>query len=216
MYALTFGSILVLLYHIISRLVFYWIILLYYIIISRLYIIIYIGHIADCLNPSLSAGIGIGYYRLSAGTTPSACQPIGCFICCLHILSVAGSNWLAHPHLINLWTCTGVKQISQASVCFSHQQPGGGASRPPLRRCCISPERRRRRWPEPSRRRTSSSVVVCRSSLLRWVRVVILFVLVSLESPTELCSAGNLVVQCHGRRWCRDDIIISFLLVFLY
>ena len=39
----------------------------------------------------------------------------------LHILSVAESNWLARPHLIKIWTCTGAKQISQASVCFSHQ-----------------------------------------------------------------------------------------------
>ncbi len=43
------------------------------------YIIIYIGHRADCLNP-----IAIGWYRhrllsVSAGTTPLACQPIGCF-----------------------------------------------------------------------------------------------------------------------------------------
>ncbi len=80
MYALTFGSILVLLYHIVSRLVSTG--LYCYIILSSadcLHIIIYIGHIADCLNP-----IAIGWYRhrlllASAGTTPSACQPIGCF-----------------------------------------------------------------------------------------------------------------------------------------
>ncbi len=34
----------------------------------------------------------------------------------LHILSVAGSNWLACPHLTKIWTCTGAKQISQAGV----------------------------------------------------------------------------------------------------
>jgi hypothetical protein len=74
MCALTFGSMLI--YHIIaSRLVYTG--LYYYFITSSsadcLYIIIYIGHIADCLNP-----IAIGYYWLPAGTTPSACQPIGC------------------------------------------------------------------------------------------------------------------------------------------
>ncbi len=59
MCALTFGSILVLLYHIVSRLVSTG--LYCYIILSSadcLYIIIYIGHIADCLNP-----IAIGWYR---------------------------------------------------------------------------------------------------------------------------------------------------------
>ncbi len=73
----------------------------------------YIKHIADSSKPY--------HYRLvstSAGITPSACQPIGLLIYYLHILLVAGSNWLARPHLINLWTCTGAKQISQASVCF--------------------------------------------------------------------------------------------------
>ncbi len=118
MYALTFGSVLVLLYHNVGRLVYTG---LYYYYLSssadRLYIIIYIGHIADCSKPYR--------YQLvsaSAGIAPSACQPIGLLIYYLHILSVAESNWLALPHLVNLWTCTGVKQISQASVCFSHQQ----------------------------------------------------------------------------------------------
>ncbi len=51
-----------------------------------------------------------------AGITLSACQPIGSLICYLYILSIAGSNWLARSHLINLWTCTRAKQISQAVV----------------------------------------------------------------------------------------------------
>ena len=93
MYALTFGSMLILSYCIASRLVYTG---LYYCYLSssagRLYIIIYIGHIADCLNP-----IAIGWYRhrlllASAGTTPSPCQPIGYLIYGLHILLVAGSN----------------------------------------------------------------------------------------------------------------------------
>lgn len=77
----------------------------------------YIGHLADCSKPYC--------YRLTsslAGITTSACQPIGLLIYCLYILSVEGSNWLARPHLIKIWTCTGAKQISQAVVCFLHQQ----------------------------------------------------------------------------------------------
>ncbi len=78
---------------------------------------IYIRIIADSSKPYR--------YRLvsaSVGSNLSACQPIGSLICYLYILSVAGSNWLARPHLINLWSCSGAKQISQASVCFLHQQ----------------------------------------------------------------------------------------------
>ncbi len=107
MYALTFRSVLILLYHTASRLVFTR--LYCYTILSSadcLYIIIYIGHIADGSKPYR--------YRLvsaSAGTTPSACPPIG-----LHILSVAGSNWLARPHLTKIWTATGAKKISHAVV----------------------------------------------------------------------------------------------------
>lgn len=100
MYTLTFGSVLILSYQC-SPIGLYWtILLLYFIISSQLPIYHYL---LKCKNLhwtysrllktlSLSAGIGIGYYRLSAGTTPSACQPIGCFVYYLHILSVVGSN----------------------------------------------------------------------------------------------------------------------------
>ncbi|BAT07897.1 Os09g0389000 [Oryza sativa Japonica Group] len=59
MYALTFGSMLI--YHIIiSRLVYTGLYCCYILSSSAdcLYIIIYIGHIANCLNP-----IAIGWYR---------------------------------------------------------------------------------------------------------------------------------------------------------
>jgi hypothetical protein len=55
--------------------------------VDCLYIIIYIGHIADCSKPYRHRLVSA-----SAGTTPSACQPIGYLICYLYILSVAGSN----------------------------------------------------------------------------------------------------------------------------
>jgi hypothetical protein len=83
MYALTFGSVLVLLYHIASWSVYTG---LYYYYLSssvdRLYIIIYIGHIADCSKPYRHRLVSA-----SAGITPSACQPIGYLIYCLHIIS---------------------------------------------------------------------------------------------------------------------------------
>src|SRR5512141_3074059 len=97
--ALTFGSILVLLYHIVSRLVSTG---LYCYITSSsadcLYIIIYIGHIADCLNP-----ITIGWYRHRLLSTIGWNYSIGLsadrlvsrsavLIYYLHILPVAGSN----------------------------------------------------------------------------------------------------------------------------
>ena len=97
MYALTFGSVLVLSYHIACRLVstglYCYIIIIYhhqpiaFISLFTSSIRIYIGHIADSSKPYR--------YRLvsaSAGITPSACQPIGSLICYLYILSVARSN----------------------------------------------------------------------------------------------------------------------------
>ena len=117
MCALTFGSMLI--YHIIASRLVYIGLYCYFITSSSadcLYIIIYIGDIADCLNLSLSAGIGIGYYRLSAGTTPSACQPIGCFDLLFAYL-VSGRIKLTGTHASHhIWTCTGAKQISQAGV----------------------------------------------------------------------------------------------------
>jgi hypothetical protein len=88
MYALIIGSMLI--YHIIiSRLVSIGLYYCYILLSSAdcLYIIIHIGHIAYCSKPNR--------HRLeaaSAGTTPSACQPIGYLIYYLHIMSVAGSN----------------------------------------------------------------------------------------------------------------------------
>ncbi len=72
---------------------------------------IYIGHIADCLNL-----IAIGYYRLSAGTTPSACQPIGCFDLLFAYLVSCRIKLTGTPASHHIWTCTGAKQISQAGV----------------------------------------------------------------------------------------------------
>ncbi len=118
MCALTFGSMLI--YHIIICWLVYTGLYCYFITSSStdfLYIIIYIGHIADSTKPyhyrlvSASAIIGYRLELIHRLVSRSAV-----LIYYLHILSVAGSNWLARSHLTNLWTCTGVKQISQADV----------------------------------------------------------------------------------------------------
>jgi hypothetical protein len=110
MYALTFGSVLA------DRfLLDYFVILSHHhqpiVFISFIYssIRLCIGHTVNCSKPYRHRLVSA-----SAGIAPSACQPIGLY--CLHILWVAGSNWLARPHLTKIWTCTGAKKISQAIV----------------------------------------------------------------------------------------------------
>ena len=88
MCALTFGSMLI--YHIIASRLVYTGLYCYFIASSSadcLYIIIYIGHIADCLNP-----IAIGWYRHRLELLHRLVSRSAVLIYYLHILSVAGSN----------------------------------------------------------------------------------------------------------------------------